>query len=235
MHPDTLALGLLWYIAFLFSLCCHESSHALAARLGGDPTAFLAGSMTLNPVPHVRREPFGTVLVPIASYALAGWMIGWASAPYNPGWQRQYPRRAAWMALAGPAANFTLVVLAAVGIHAGLALGAFVPPVRVGFTSVVEAAAPASASGGLAALLSILFSLNLLLGTFNLIPVPPLDGNTAIGLILPQGVARRVADFGRNRMLALVGILIAWKLFDYLFRPVFIAALNLLYPGAGYR
>lgn len=234
MHPDTLALGILWYIAFLFSLCCHESAHALAARLGGDPTAFLAGSMTLNPVPHIRREPFGTVLVPIASYALAGWMIGWASAPYSPGWQRQYPRRAAWMALAGPAANFTLVILAAVGIHAGLALGAFVLPMRVGFTSVVEAAAPASAAGGLAALLSILFSLNLLLGTFNLLPVPPLDGNTAIGLILPQGAARRVADFGRNRMLALVGLLIAWKLFDYLFRPVFLFALNLLYPGAGY-
>lgn len=234
MHPDTLALGLLWYIAFLFSLCCHESAHALAARLGGDPTAFLAGSMTLNPVPHIRREPFGTVLVPIVSYALAGWMIGWASAPYSPGWQRQYPRRAAWMALAGPAANFTLVILAAVGIHAGIAMGAFVPPGRVGFTSVVEAAAPASAAGGLAALLSILFSLNLLLGTFNLIPLPPLDGSTAIGLILPQGAARRVADFGRNRTLALVGLLIAWKLFDYLFRPVFIAALNLLYPGAGY-
>lgn len=234
MRPDTLALGILWYIAFLFSLCCHESAHALAARLGGDPTAFLAGSMTLNPVPHIRREPFGTVLVPIASYALAGWMIGWASAPYNPGWQRQYPRRAAWMALAGPAANFTLVFLAALGIHAGLALGAFVPPARVGFTSVVEAAAPASAAGGLAALLSILFSLNLLLGTFNLIPLPPLDGSTAIGLILPQGAARRVADFGRNRMLALMGILIAWKAFDYLFRPVFIGALNLLYPGSGY-
>lgn len=234
MHPDTLALGILWYIAFLFSLCCHESAHALAARLGGDPTAFLAGSMTLNPVPHIRREPFGTVLVPIASYFLSGWMIGWASAPYSPGWQRQYPRRAAWMALAGPAANFTLVILAAVGIHIGLAVGAFVPPVRVGFTSVVEAAVPASAAGGLAALLSILFSLNLLLGTFNLIPVPPLDGSTAIGLILPQGAARRVADFGRNRTLALMGLLIAWWLFDYLFRPVFLFALNLLYPGAGY-
>ncbi|HEV3277819.1 MAG TPA: site-2 protease family protein [Terriglobia bacterium] len=234
MHPDTLALGLLWYIAFLFSLCCHESSHALAARLGGDPTAFLAGQMTLNPVPHIRREPFGTVLVPIASYLLAGWMIGWASAPYNPAWQRQYPRRAGWMALAGPAANFTLVIVAAAGIHLGLALGAFVPPGRVSFTSVVGAASPDSIGGALAALLSILFSLNLLLGTFNLLPVPPLDGITAIGVLLPESLARRLADVGRNRTLALVGLLIAWKAFDYLFRPVFIAALNLLYPGSGY-
>ncbi len=235
MRPDTLALGLLWYIAFLFSLCCHESAHALAARLGGDPTAFLAGSMTLNPVPHIRREPFGTVLVPIASFFLAGWMIGWASAPYNPAWQRQYPRRAAWMALAGPAANFTLVILAAIAIHVGLALGAFVLPGRVGFTSVVDAAAPASVTGGLATLLSILFSLNLLLGTFNLLPVPPLDGTGAIGVLLPDRLARRFADLGRNRTFALVGLLIAWKFFDYLFQPVFMAALNLLYPGAAYR
>jgi len=234
MRPDALALGLLWYIAFLFSLCCHEGAHALAARLGGDPTAFLAGSMTLNPIPHIRREPFGTVLVPVLSYFLAGWMIGWASAPYNPAWQRQYPRRAAWMALAGPAANFTLVVLAAVAIHIGLASGAFVPPGRVGFTSVVDAAAPASMAGGVAALLSILFSLNLLLGTFNLLPVPPLDGTTAIGVLLPQSLARRLAELGRNRTFALVGLLLAWMLFDYIFRPVFIAALNLLYPGAGY-
>jgi Zn-dependent protease len=234
MRPDTLALGLLWYIAFLFSLCCHEGAHALAARLGGDPTAFLAGSMTLNPIPHIRREPFGTVLVPIVSYFLAGWMIGWASAPYNPAWQRQYPRRAAWMALAGPAANFTLVVLAAVAIHIGLAFGTFVPPARVSFTSVVDAAAPASMAGGLAALLSILFSLNLLLGTFNLLPVPPLDGTTAIGVLLPQSLARRFADLGRNRTFALVGLLIAWEAFNYVFRPVFITALNVLYPGAGY-
>jgi Zn-dependent protease len=234
MRPDTLALGLLWYIAFLFSLCCHEGAHALAARLGGDPTAFLAGSMTLNPIPHIRREPFGTVLVPIVSYALAGWMIGWASAPYNPAWQRQYPRRAAWMALAGPAANFTLVVLAALAIHIGLASGVFVPPSRVGFTSVVNAAAPASMAGGVAALLSILFSLNLLLGTFNLLPVPPLDGTSALGVILPESLARRVANLGRNRSFALFGLLLAWMLFDYIFRPVFTAALNLLYPGAGY-
>jgi Zn-dependent protease len=234
MSPDTLALGLLWYIAFLFSLCCHEGAHALAAKLGGDPTAFLAGSMTLNPVPHIRREPFGTVLVPIASYLVGGWMIGWASAPYNPAWQRQYPRRAAWMALAGPAANFTLVILSGVAIHVGLGLGAFLRPGGVGYTSVVDAAAPESIAGGVATLLSILFSLNLLLGAFNLLPVPPLDGTNAIGVILPEGMARRFADLGRNRTLALAGLLIAWLLFDRIYQPIFIAALNLLYPGAGY-
>jgi len=233
MGSHAVGLGLLWYLAFLLSLCCHESSHALAARLGGDPTAFLAGSMTLNPIPHIRREPFGTVIVPILSYMAGGWMIGWASAPYNPAWQRQHPHRAAWMALAGPAANAGLVLLAALGIRVGMGLGVFAPPSSVSFARVVGTAASDTTSTA-ATLLSILFSLNLLLATFNLLPLPPLDGSTAIGLLVPAAWARRLADIGSNRTLALAGLLVAWKLFDVLFRPVFIAALGLLYPGAGY-
>ncbi len=103
MKPEFIALGFLWYIAFLFSLTCHEASHALVARWGGDLTAAEGGQVTLNPLPHIRREIFGTVIVPILSYVLGGWMIGWGSAPYDPRWRYQYPRRAAWMALAGPA------------------------------------------------------------------------------------------------------------------------------------
>jgi hypothetical protein len=80
--------------------------------MGGDTTAAEGGQATLNPIPHIRRSPFGMVVVPIVSYLLGGWMIGWASAPFNPAWQRQYPRRSAWMALAGPAANFSLMLLA---------------------------------------------------------------------------------------------------------------------------
>ncbi|HUI41907.1 MAG TPA: site-2 protease family protein [Terriglobia bacterium] len=236
MTSTTVALGLLWYVAFLLSLACHEGAHALAAKLGGDPTAFLAGSMTLNPVPHIRREPFGTVVVPILSYLAAGWMIGWASAPYDPAWRRQYPRRAAWMALAGPAANLALALAAALAIRSGMALGTFVSPAQVSFTHVTTVPPGGSAMAGAAAdLLSILFSLNLLLATFNLLPVPPLDGNAAIGLLLPEGISRRLADASRNRTLALVGLLIAWKVFDLFFRPVFITALGLLYPGAGYQ
>jgi Zn-dependent protease len=234
MSPYTVGLGLLWYLAFLLSLCCHESSHALAARLGGDPTAFLAGSMTLNPIPHIRREPFGTVIVPILSYIAGGWMIGWASAPYSPAWRRQYPHRAAWMALAGPAANFMLMVIAALGIRVGIGLGVFTQPSSVSFAHVVATAAPGTSASTVAILLSILFSLNLLLAMFNLLPVPPLDGSTAIGLLLPVAWAKRLADIGSNRTLALAGLLIAWKVFDVLFRPVFVTALGLLYPGAGY-
>src|SRR3974390_2779791 len=123
-----LLLGFIYYLVFLFSTTCHEAAHALVAKLGGDTTAAEGGQVSLNPIPHIRRSPFGMVLVPIASYLLGGWMIGWASAPFNPEWQRQYPRRAGWMALAGPAANFSLMVLAGIAIRVGLLAGYFQPP-----------------------------------------------------------------------------------------------------------
>src|SRR5690242_15690614 len=104
MTPDTLAIGLLWYVVFLLSTTCHEAAHALAAKRGGDLTAFHGGQVTLDPWPHVRREPFGMVLVPILSFLTGGWMMGWASAPYDPLWSQRCPHRAARMALAGPAA-----------------------------------------------------------------------------------------------------------------------------------
>jgi hypothetical protein len=93
MNSDFLVLGVIWYIVFLFSTTCHEGAHALVAKLGGDTTAFEGGQVSLNPLPHIRREPFGLVVVPIFSYIAAHWMIGWASAPYNPEWQQRYPRR----------------------------------------------------------------------------------------------------------------------------------------------
>src|SRR2546427_12053329 len=108
IQPETLALGFIWYAVFLFSTTCHEAAHALAAKLGGDPTAFHGGQVTLNPIPHIRPETLGTGVAPILSYLLGGWMIGWARAPYDPTLQEGFPRPAAWMRLAGPAAHFLL-------------------------------------------------------------------------------------------------------------------------------
>src|SRR5277367_4321057 len=78
MNADSLVLGVLWYAVFLFSTTCHEAAHALAAKLGGDRTAFYGGQVTIDPVPHIRREPFGMVLVPVLSYLFGRWMMGWA-------------------------------------------------------------------------------------------------------------------------------------------------------------
>ena len=229
--PQFLVLGLIWYIVFLFSTTCHEGGHSLAAYLGGDRTSFEGGQMSLNPLPHIRREPFGLVVVPILSYLVAHWMIGWASAPYNPAWQQRYPRRAAWMALAGPGANFILVIVSGISIRLGILLGFFRFPESVGFTHVVEAAVP-GAAGFAATFLSILFVLNLLLGTFNLLPVPPLDGNTGITLFMSERAALRFLHWTRSQGFGMAGLLLAWVLYGRIFDFIFRAFLAALYPGS---
>ena len=232
MNTAELALGAIWYIVFLFSTTCHEAAHALVAKMGGDLTAAEGGQATLNPIPHIVRSPFGMVVVPILSFALGGWMIGWASAPFDPNWQRQYPRRSARMALAGPAANFTLMLLAGIAIRVGVAAGYFRAPEMVRTFASVAAPANSADPTFLTTALSILFVLNLLLGTFNLLPVPPLDGCTGIMLAMPESAAVRYLDWvRRSGSYALIGLLIAWRVFDEIFQPIFFFALHVLYSG----
>jgi Zn-dependent protease len=233
IDQEMLALGFLWYVAFLLSLTCHEAAHALVAKMGGDLTAAQAGQVSLNPIPHMQRSPFGTIVVPLISYALQGWMLGWASAPYDPFWQARHPHRAAWMALAGPGANLLLVLAAAIAIHAGIWMGDFAPPPSIQFDRVIQATSDGTPQA-LASFLSILFSLNLLLMSFNLLPVPPLDGNTAIGLLMSEQAALRFYDFSRQPGFMMVGLLIAWNVFGQMFHPIFLGAVNLLYPGVTY-
>ena len=222
------------YAVFLLALTCHEAAHALAAKWGGDPTAYYSGQVTLNPWPHIRREPFGTVVVPALTFYFSGSVLGWGSAPYDPFWEQRHPKRAAWMALAGPLANFGLVILAAITIHLGILAGVFQIPSSAGYAHVVNATG-AGLSEGLAAFVSRMFSLNLLLGVFNLLPVAPLDGHSAIGLILPDAVHRRFLEFIRQPMPSLLGLMIAWRAVDPLFYPIFGIAINLLYWGAGFQ
>lgn len=203
--PELLALGFLWYVAFLFSTTCHEAAHALAAKIGGDETAAMGGQVSLNPVPHVQREPWGMVVVPILTFFAFHAMMGWASAPYDPVWERRHPKRSAWMALAGPAANFILMLLAAGGLHLGTNLGWLHND-------------PVTGSRGLlGTILWIFFSLNLLLGTFNLLPAPPLDGSTGIMVFMSEKQASRYLDWLRGNSYAMVGLLIAIVVFNYTF------------------
>src|SRR5713101_4658250 len=134
-----LAEGIKWYLVFLFSTSCHEAAHAWTAHRLGDDTAYRGGQVTLNPAPHIKREPFGMVIVPLFSYFMGGWMIGWASAPYNPEWALRYPRRSALMAMAGPAANLVLVLLAAILMRVGFEWGVFAQPSHASFMEVIVA------------------------------------------------------------------------------------------------
>jgi Zn-dependent protease len=228
---EQLALGGLWYVVFLLSITVHESAHAWVALRGGDPTAERVGQVSLDPLPHIRREPLGTVVLPILTYFTMGWMMGWASAPYDPAWADRHPRRAAWMALAGPFANLLLCIFAGVVMHAGLRTDFFLPPPRPDITSIVEAADPGFASA-VATFLSILFVLNALLFTFNLIPIPPLDGASAITVFFPEDLARRFTRFLYGLpMIQLVGMLAAWRASGILFPPVLRAAILLVYGG----
>jgi len=228
---EILAVGLLWYVVFLFSTVCHESAHALVAKWGGDQTAFQGGQVTLNPLPHIRREPVGMILVPLLTYVVSHWMMGWASAPYDPVWSRNHPRRAAKMALAGPAANFILAAIAVLCIHAGLLTGIFTPPYSVEFSTVVDAASPGVAEGA-AKFLSLLFSLNVLLGTFNLLPFPPLDGFNALCIFLSDNTGRKFLEFGDSiRRYSLIGLFLSWRIFGSIYPGIFSLALKTLYPS----
>lgn len=206
--------GLMWYVAFLFSTVCHEGAHAWAALRGGDATAYHGGQVSLDPLPHIQREPFGMILMPWLSFFLNGgnFMMGWASAPYDPNWARYYPKRAAWMSLAGPAANFLLAIIAGLAIRFGLASGMLLASERV-LTSSGDAVLQ---------FLSIAFFLNIVLGTFNLLPLPPLDGFTAIGIFLPESLAARLEEFRQTAgMFQIVGLLVAWQVAGYFIWPVY--------------
>ncbi len=202
LSPEFLALGFIWYVVFLFSTTCHEAAHALVAKIGGDETASLGGQVTLNPVPHIQREPWGMVVIPILMLIINQSIIGWASAPYDPHWERRHPRRAAWMALAGPAANYTLMLIAAIGLRVGWSQG------WLHRGSFAES------------LIGAMFSLNLLLGTFNLLPVTPLDGSTAIMLVMGETRAQRYLDWLRGNSYGILGLVVAVFAFRYVYGPI---------------
>lgn len=231
MSADEIASAITWYVVFLFSVTCHEAAHAWAALRGGDRTAYVGGQVTIDPIPHVRREPIGMVLAPILTLLTLGWPLGWASAPLDPFWAQRHPRRAAWVSLAGPLSNLLLVALAAGAIWAGIAAGVFGPPLTAHREHVVQALSGGIFEGA-AFVLSCFFYMNLVLFAFNLIPIPPMDGAGALALVLPGDLGERFASSMRSPLLALLGIYVAWKVFPALFGPLFALALSALYPGA---
>jgi Zn-dependent protease len=218
--------AIVWYVVFVISITAHEAAHAAAAYLGGDDTAYLGGQVSLNPLPHMQREPFGMVLVPLLTALTRGFPIGWASAPYDPYWEQRYPQRAAWMAAAGPGANIALALLAFAGLEIGLGTGAFALPDTLCSSRLVVADDPFVENVG--RFLSMLLALNVMLALFNLFPVPPLDGLSVLGLVLPRDVGLRLKQVMLTPGLAIGGLLVLWMIFPRIFWPVFWSIARLL-------
>jgi Zn-dependent protease len=231
MNPSELVFGFLEYVVFLLSTTCHEASHALVAKLGGDSTASDKGQVSLNPIPHIRREPFGMVVMPLLGILSHTGLIGWASAPYDPLWSQKYPRRAAWMSLAGPGANFAICLTAGILMRLGLTLGYFEPG-AISTSRIVLAHAGNEVADGIATILSVFFSLNLLLGCFNLLPFPPLDGYSVLGLFTTEAGALRLQALRlKIRGYSIIGLLIGWKLLEQYYEPLLVHGIRLVYLG----
>lgn len=226
--------GLIYFVVFLFSTTLHEAAHAWTSHRLGDSTAHAGGQVSLSPIPHIRRSPVGMLVLPLITAISSGWPIGFASAPYNVKWAQDYPRRAALMALAGPAANLGLVVVTWVIIRACTIGGLFFPPTSVKFGHIISVDGDGML-GAAAFLLGAFFSMNLLLCVFNLIPLPPLDGSGAIPIFLGDDLGRRyLAALHRAPGLFILGLFLSWRIIDFVFHPLFLGAVNLLYPGITY-
>ncbi len=224
---------LVWYVVFLFSTTLHEAAHATFAYLGGDPTAYEGGQVSLDPLPHIRRSPFGLVVVPILTFFLygGGWMIGWASAPVDPVWVRQHPQKAALMSFVGPAANFLLAAIAFVAMRVLVGQGVLEFTTNVEIDSLVAAPGPEGYKGSLGALamgLSVLMSLNILLGVFNLLPLPPLDGAAVLEGLFPRSLGRFFDALRQSGGFYFLGMVLAWRAFPYVAAPALGLAMHLL-------
>lgn len=215
--------AVVWYVAFVVSVTAHEAAHAVVAYVGGDSTAYSAGQVSLNPAPHMRREPFGMIVMPLLSAFSMGWPLGWASTPYDPMWEQRHPRRAAWMAAAGPGANLAIALAALLLLWGGLQAGVFSVPEQVfqsrgRFSGFV--AADTLLVYNVGRFLSMLLLLNLILMLFNLIPFPPLDGAAVITLLFDQDTGLRLKETLANPAFAIGGLLAAWYLFGYVVSPL---------------
>lgn len=219
----SLASLIVWYVVFLFSTTFHEFSHSALAYLGGDRTAYEGGQVSLDPLPHIRRSPFGLVVVPLLTFPLLNWMIGWASAPYDPRWAAGHPRRYAAMSVAGPLANLLLAAIAFVAIKVLVARGVLVLASEpTSLAQLVQAPGTEgyrSALGAFAMVLSVMLNLNVLLGVFNLMPLPPLDGASVLEGLSPRVMGSFFAKVRTTPAFGFLGMVLAFNGFRYIASP----------------
>jgi len=184
---DTVEQITIWLIPVLFAITLHEAGHGWMAWKLGDNTAKLAGRISLNPVHHI--DLIGTILLPLATFLLGGFLFGWAK-PVPVNWYNlKKPRRdSALVALAGPAANFLMIVFWALVAK----ITDLLFPNSLNFFIYMASA-------------GIFF--NLVLMILNLVPILPLDGGRILFSILPISIGRifvKIEPFGLLILIALL-------------------------------
>jgi Zn-dependent protease len=190
-------------ICLIVAVILHEISHGLVAYWFGDDTAKRAGRLTLNPLPHI--DPFGSIILPAIGVMSGGLLIGWAKpVPVNSAQLRNPRRDMLIVSLAGPATNFMLCAIAAVIARETIAN--YVAS-ATGTGLLTLANAPYSV------LIPFCFALaNLMLGIFNLLPIPPLDGSAIIERALPARYLRRWYKYRMWGIVVIFGLAVVWRL-----------------------
>ncbi|HEV7813706.1 MAG TPA: site-2 protease family protein [Janthinobacterium sp.] len=180
---------LICIIPVLFAVTLHEVAHGFTAKYFGDPTAFSAGRLSLNPIRHI--DPFGSVLLPLLLFWSIGIPFGYAKpVPVDFSRLRNPRKQSGLVALAGPGANFFM------------GLGWMIADVLMRGLGVTEPFFLGMADAGI--------SINAAMMVFNLIPIPPLDGGRIVTSILPIAVARKYARielYGMYVFIALVALM----------------------------
>jgi len=201
VHVDHVTV--VFFVALIVAIILHEISHGVIALILGDDTAKRAGRLTLNPIPHI--DPFGSIVLPVFG-ALAGVpVIGWAKpVPVNPARLRNGRRDMLAVSLAGPGTNFALAAIAAV----------------IARTQFHYNGSDLVADLPLRVLAPFLFAeVNLFLGVFNFLPIPPLDGAALIERVLPRGWLAGWDRFRPYGILVLFLLAIRTNLLGRLFQP----------------
>ncbi len=212
---ENIASFLFQLFVLIFSVVIHEVSHGLMANRLGDPTAKYEGRLTLNPIKHF--DLFGSFIVPFGLYFLSGGkaVFGWAKpVPYNPYNLRDQRWGPALVAAAGPAMNILVAVVFGLIIRF---LGASFSLEKIMLNQFVDAGLVSSSIFiyNFIQLLSFVVLLNLVLGFFNLMPIPPIDGSKILFAFLPYSL-RRLEDILETYGMLII-LLIVFVLFDYFF------------------
>jgi Zn-dependent protease len=173
-------------LPILLAITLHEASHGYVANMLGDPTAKRMGRLSLNPIAHI--DPFGTVILPLITFFIGGFIFGYAKpVPVNFRNLRNPKRDMIWVALAGPGAN---AVLALAGGALALTLGVV----------------PAFFKDWFYLNLQFLIFFNCIIGVLNLMPLLPLDGGRVLAGLLPDALAREFSKTERYGIVLFIGI-----------------------------